>query len=57
MTRPTRNVMVLVTVMLSAHVGAAQPSPGTEGETLLAAEQAFAAAAAQADVVRALTAM
>jgi ketosteroid isomerase-like protein len=57
MTRPTRNVMVLVTVMLSAHVGAAQPSPGTEGETLLAAEQAFAAAAAQADVVTALTAM
>jgi len=36
---------------------AAQPSPGTEGETLLAAEKAFAAAAAATDPVSALTAM
>ncbi len=35
----------------------AQPTPGSVGETLLAAEQAFAAAAAQADPVTALTAM
>jgi ketosteroid isomerase-like protein len=56
--------MTITTLMLgmlacAAWTGtsAAQPSPGTEGETLLAAEKAFAAAAATTAVVSALTAM
>ena len=57
MTRPTLSVALLLAVVLWAQVGAAQPSPGTEGETLLAAEKGFAAAAAKTDVVTALTAM
>jgi ketosteroid isomerase-like protein len=57
MTRPTLSVAMLLSAVLWAQVGAAQPSPGTEGETLLAAEKGFAAAAAKTDVVTALTAM
>ncbi|MGD9906300.1 MAG: DUF4440 domain-containing protein [Vicinamibacterales bacterium] len=55
-------VAVAVVAALSAAAAtsrarAAQASPGTEGETLLAAEKAFAAAAAKTDAVSALTAM
>ena len=57
MTRPTPSVAMLLAAVLWAQGGAAQPSPGTEGETLLAAEKAFAAAAAKTDAVTALTAM
>lgn len=48
---------VMVAAMVASTVSAAQPSPGTEGETLLAAEKTFAAAAAATDPVSALTAM
>jgi ketosteroid isomerase-like protein len=57
MTRPTPSVAILLAAVVWAQVSAAQPSPGTEGETLLAAEKMFAAAAAKTDVVTALTAM
>jgi ketosteroid isomerase-like protein len=50
-------VAVLAAIVAAATARAAQPSPGTEGETLLAAEKAFAAAAAATDPVSALTAM
>jgi len=50
-------VAVLAAIVAAATASAAQPSPGTEGETLLAAEKAFAAAAAMTDPVTALTAM
>jgi ketosteroid isomerase-like protein len=57
----TRRVLRLAMLACALSTGtgaaAAQPSPGTEGETLLAAEKAFAAAAAATDVVTALTAM
>ncbi len=42
---------------LGTGAAAAQPSPGSEGETLLAAEKAFAAGAATTDAVTALAAM
>jgi ketosteroid isomerase-like protein len=57
MTRPTLSGALLMAAVCWAHPGAAQPSPGTEGEMLLAAEKTFAAAAANTDVVTALTAM
>ena len=56
MTRRTLRLAMLVCA-LGTGVAVAQPSPGTEGETLLAAEKAFAAAAAKTDVVSALSAM
>lgn len=56
MTRRTLRLAMLVCA-LGTGAAAAQPSPGTEGETLLAAEKAFAAAAAKTDVVSALSAM
>jgi ketosteroid isomerase-like protein len=55
----TRTTLLLAMLACGLWTGsdAAQPSPGTEGEALLAAEKAFAAAAAKTDVVTALTAM
>jgi ketosteroid isomerase-like protein len=49
--------MLACALSIGTGTGAAQPSPGTEGETLLAAEKKFAAAAAGTDVVTALGAM
>lgn len=59
MTTETPRTAVLVMAMTAgvATMSLAQPTPATVGETLLAAEKAFAAAAAQADPVTALTAM
>jgi ketosteroid isomerase-like protein len=54
--KPTMTLTMLVCALWTG-TGAVQPSPGREGETLRAAERAFAAAAASTDVVTALTAM
>lgn len=56
MTRPTV-LLAMLACALWTGTSTAQPSPGSEGETLLAAEKAFAAAAATTDAVTALTAM
>lgn len=56
MTRTTLTA-ALVAGALWTGAAAAQPSPAAEGETLLAADKAFAAAAAKTDAVTALTAM
>lgn len=55
----TRTTLLLATLScaLSTGTGAAQPSPRSEGDTLLTAEKAFAAGAATTDAVTALTAM
>lgn len=54
--KPTMTLAMLACALWTG-TGAAQPSPGSEGETLLAAEKGFAAAAAGTDVVTTLTAM
>jgi ketosteroid isomerase-like protein len=55
----TRTTLLLATLScaLWTGTGAAQPNPASEGDTLLAADKAFAEGAAATDAVTALTAM